>query len=460
MTVNTLINLLRTHWVAILVAVVVAIGIGGLVHLATPPTYTAQATLYVSAQSTDTTSSAYQGAQLSERRVASYVQLVNNQRIIGSVARQLGLDETAVAKSITANSPTDSVLINISSRRDDPDQAAQIANLSANEMTRLVDELEKPTDINALPAVTLKLVERATPPIQPSSVGLATVLALGLIVGLVVGVGFSLLRESLDSTIKTVQDAQDATHAANLGEVGFDPAATNAPVALLHQNGQSRRAENYRQLRTNLQFTNLDRRSRVIAVTSAVASEGKTTTVVNLAVAFATAGQRVVLIDGDLRRPRIAPILSLEGQVGLTSVLTERLRIEDAVQHWHAGSVDVLASGPLPPNPSELLASDHMRRLLQHFRERYDVVLVDTPPLLPVTDAAALAPATDGVLLICRHGTTTKKQLSVAAQAVNTVDSPLLGTVITMTPASRSIKSSKYNSYYSNEAASMRRKFI
>ena len=188
---------------------------------------------------------------------------------------------------------------------------------------------------------------------------------------------------------------------------------------------QSPRSEAFRQLRTNLQFLDVDTPHKVIAITSSLPSEGKTTTLANLAIALASSGFRVITVEADLRRPKLADLLGVERSVGLTSVLAGRVRPEQAVQHWSGGGFDVLARGPLPPNPSELLASQHMAVQLGELRERYDLVLLDTPPLLPVTDAAAVAPATDGAILVCRFKNANRDQVSAAVACTRCgIDAP------------------------------------
>jgi non-specific protein-tyrosine kinase len=153
-------------------------------------------------------------------------------------------------------------------------------------------------------------------------------------------------------------------------------------------------------------------------------------------------------VDADLRRPKIADLLGLESAVGLTNVLSGRIHADQAIQPWGGGALDVLASGPLPPNPSELLSSRHMKEMLADLRLRYDVVLIDSPPLLPVTDAAAMAPATDGAILVCRFKKVARTQIGAAADALAAVSAPLLGTVFTMVPRTGPRAYGQYNSYY------------
>jgi capsular exopolysaccharide synthesis family protein len=219
----------------------------------------------------------------------------------------------------------------------------------------------------------------------------------------------------------------------------------------VHEDAQSPRSEAFRQLRTNLQFVDVDRPRKVILVTSSMPGEGKTTTLLNLAIALASAGTRVLVIDADLRRPKASDLLGLDRTVGLTSVLAGRVRPEQVIQPWGGGVFDVLAGGPLPPNPSELLASNHMHVLLAELRERYDTILIDAPPLLPVTDAAAVAPATDGAILICSFKKTTRSQVESAVQALSAVSAPLLGTVFNMVPSSGPRAYAQYNSYYRSQ---------
>jgi non-specific protein-tyrosine kinase len=182
-----------------------------------------------------------------------------------------------------------------------------------------------------------------------------------------------------------------------------------------------------------VQFTDVDSAHKLILVTSPSWGEGKTTTVCNLALALAEAGTSVLIIDADLRRASVASSLSIEKRAGLTDVLVGRIPIEQAVQPL-APALDVLPSGPLPPNPSELLGSNRMIKLIAGLRLMYEVVLIDTAPLLPVTDAAVLAPRVDGVLVLVRHGHTVGRDLRAAKDALDAVSGRIIGSVMTMVP--------------------------
>jgi succinoglycan biosynthesis transport protein ExoP len=448
-TIQDYLRVLREQWLVVLIAVVLGLAGAAAAFFVRPPEYTARLTMYVSSQGGDSTSAAYQGAQLSQQRVTSYVELVSSLRVSEDVVRRLRLIEApeALSKRVTATSALDSVLIDVAVVDEDPARAAELANTVGEVFTGLVDELERPVEPGAPQAVAVRVVQPAAPPSTPSSTGLPVTLALGLLAGLAVGVGAALARNALDTSVKSPEHLRDAAGAPNLGTIAHDAQVPKRPLTV-HEDPQSPRAEAFRQLRTNLQFVDVDNPNKVIVVTSSMPSEGKTTTIVNLAIALAAAGSRVLLIEADLRRPKAADLLGLERTAGLTSVLSGRAHAEQVIQPWGGGVFDVLTSGPLPPNPSELLASRHMEEMLRELREQYDVMLIDTPPLLPVTDAAAVAPATDGALLVCRFKQTTRTQVEMAVQALDAVSAPLLGTVFTMVPSSGPLAYAQYNAYY------------
>jgi non-specific protein-tyrosine kinase len=218
-----------------------------------------------------------------------------------------------------------------------------------------------------------------------------------------------------------------------LGVIGFDPEAAKSPL-LSSISSQSKRAESFRQVRTNLQFVDIDHRPKSIVVTSSVPREGKTTTAINLSIAIAQTGQPVFLIEGDLRRPKVADYLNIEGMAGLTDVLVGRATVDEVLQPWGTtGNLWVMAAGPLPPNPSELLGSQAMADLIGHLEKRATLI-IDAPPLLPVTDGAVLTRLSGGALMVIRTGKTRREQLRTAEQNIESVDGKILGLVLNMAP--------------------------
>lgn len=271
-------------------------------------------------------------------------------------------------------------------------------------------------------------------PVAPESPNLVRLVVGGAALGLLAGVGAAALRNTLDTKIRTQSDLESVTEVPVLGAIGHDPDAERRPL-IVHADPRSPRAESFRSLRTNVQFLDLDEAKRSFTVTSAVPSEGKSTTAANLAIAMAENGARVALVDADLRRPRMADIMEVEGAAGLTDVLIGRAELDDVMVPWGVGGLRLLPAGRVPPNPSELLGSASMRALMHELERSYDAVVVDAPPLLPVTDAAILARLTGGAILITAMGRSTRHQVRAAFDALAGAGGRAFGVVMTMVRA-------------------------
>lgn len=205
---------------------------------------------------------------------------------------------------------------------------------------------------------------------------------------------------------------------------------TDSRVLITHENPKSPISEAYRMLRTNILFSNLDRPLKSFAVTSFSVNEGKTTTVANLAVIFSQQGSRVLLIDGDLRKPVIHRIFGFENINGLTDILLKHDDYVKYIKRSQIDHLDVLVCGTLPPNPSELLLSRAMRNLIQQVRDYYDIVLIDAPPVGIVTDAAITSSMVDGVILVAAAGKVTVDELLRAKEILNKVNANIIGVVL------------------------------
>lgn len=438
----------REQWRMVVAALVVGLLLAATAFLALPRTYTATIQLYISAQVVDGPQAAYEGAQLSEERVASYTALITSPRVGVEVAGRLGSSETpdTVIDHLKASSQPDSVLLEVTATNTSPTRAADLVNAVGQVFPAMIDDLERRTSRTGQAPVAVRVVEPAEPPAEPSSPGLVVFLALGLVLGAGVGVGAALVRRALDVSVRTPEDLQASSGAPGLGVIGVDAdAARNLLVVL--DDPLSPGAEAYRGLRTNLRYVDVDRPPQVMLITSANEGEGKSTVVANLAVALTMARKSVVVVEADLRRPRVSALLGMaDGPVGLTTVLAGRIDLDEAVQPT-ASSVDVLAAGVQPPNPSELLASRQMQEVLGALRDRYDVVLVDSPPLLAVTDAAVLGPSSDGALLVCRFGKTSAAAVHSAAEDLAAVSTRVLGTILTMVPRRGTWASTGYEYY-------------
>jgi capsular exopolysaccharide synthesis family protein len=437
----------RKRWWLVLGAAAVAVGVAVTVTLLTPPKYAASLTFFVSTRGAEVTQ-AFQGGQFAQQRVKSYVDVLTSNRLTEAVAASgpIGLDPETVQKEITAQVPLDTVLIVVTVTDPDRARALQIAQSVAAHFPLLIGRIETPPG-SRVPTVGVQVIAEprlADDPVSPQplrNIGLAVIL------GLIAGIGAAVLRESLDTTIRSPESLTTAASAPTLSAIPFDSKADASPL-ITEGSAQSSRAEAMRQLRTNLQFVDVDRPLHSLVVTSALPGEGKSTTVCNLGIAFAEAGKRVIIVDADLRRPMIAEYLGLEGAVGLTNVLAGQASLRDVIQPWGNNSLWVLPSGYIPPNPSELLGSDNMADLLSALSSGFDMIIIDTPPLLPVTDAAVMAAAADGCLLVSRHGKTTTAQVATATSALDAVGAKLHGCVLNLIPARRATVYS-YHSYES-----------
>jgi succinoglycan biosynthesis transport protein ExoP len=422
--------ILRKRWVSILLIAALAVAGAMGATLLTTPTYQAKSQVFVSVSTGGSTSDLLQGSSFTQNRVKSYTDMVTSPRVLKPVIENLGLDTTPdlLAKSITADSPLDTVLINVTVTDPDPKIASEVANATADSLGKQVTALEKPAGSQASP-VHVSTLRTAPVPTAPATPKAKLNLALGLLVGLALGVGLAVLREVLDTKVRSEDDVAKVTNASVIARIGYDEDASAHPL-IVQTSPHSHRSEAFRRLRTNLQFLDLADRPQTIVVTSPLPGEGKTTTAINLAITLSDAGSRVVLVDADLRRPSVAEYLGIEGAVGLTTVLIGKADLRDAIQPWGTGTLHVLPSGQVPPNPSELLGSRSMAELLEHLTGQYDIVLIDTPPLLPVTDAAILAKITGGALVVAAAGLVHRQQLADGLGSLEDVGARVLGVVL------------------------------
>ena len=405
------------------------------VSLLETPLYTSSTQLFVSTRDSSTVSAVVQGSQFSQQRVMSYAQLITGEELASRVIHRLNLEMSTMDlhDEITATAVPETVLIDVDVTDPSPQQARDIADAVGQEFTTFATELETADPGgDSLVKVTVTQPPRvARAPSSPQSV---RNVAFGALVGLLVGAALAIARARLDRTVKDAADVTELTGAPVIGLVLRDQTLEKRHV--VDRAVGSRSAEDYRQLRNNLQFLNVDEPPKAIMVSSALPAEGKTTLVVNLALALAHAGRSVTIIEADLRRPKVTRYLGLVGGVGLTNVLTGSAGLDDVKQRYVDGDseIAVLAAGPLPPNPGELLASTHMREVLDKLRGANDFLLVDAPPLLPVADASGLAVHMDGVLLSVRYGSTRQDQLEQAAATLDRVGAKTLGVVLNIVP--------------------------
>lgn len=447
MNVAEVLSGMRRHLALILFMMVLGVAAAAALTSLQTKTYQSRATVFVSVPNTaDRLDQAYQGSLFTRERVRSYADLVTTPQVTVPVIRELGLDETPakLAARLSAEPPVDTVLLDLAATDSDPERAAAIVNAVTRQLVELVAGLEES------PKVRLRVVRAGTVPAEPSSPRPLLNLALGLVLGLLGGVGGGLLKDALDTRINRPDDVAEVTDQPVLGGVPYDAGARHRPLADV-ADPFGLRSEAFRKLRTNLGFLGVDSPPRLIAVTSPMQGDGKSSTAMNLAFSLADNGARVVLVDADLRRPTVADTLGLVGEVGLTTVLTGRAKLADALQPAERrAAIRVLTSGPLPPNPSELLDTRQFRQVLQELAKSADYVIVDAAPLLPVADGSIVAAAVDGAMVIVRAGRTRREELRRAMESLAAVNADVLGLVVNMIPKRKRSEYSAYR-YYREE---------
>ena len=287
-----------------------------------------------------------------------------------------------------------------------------------------------------------EVLSTAWVPDTPVSPNLPLNLAIGLVVGLFVGSVLAFVRDYFDDSVKTKEMAERVTGVSTLGLIPKIVGGSDL-VTVAHPTAPA--AEAFRLLRTSVKFLGVERQVRVVQITSPSPGEGKTMVAVNLAVAFAQSGDRVVLVGGDLRRPRMEEVVDVPLTPGLTAVLIGDVTLPQAIQSAPAvPNLSVLPAGHPPPNPSELLSGERARRLIDVLGQTYDVVVLDCPPVLPVTDALVLARMADTTLLVTSANKTSKRSLTRAVELLRQVDAPLVGTVLNSLSAEETFSGEPY----------------
>ncbi|HEX5811763.1 MAG TPA: polysaccharide biosynthesis tyrosine autokinase, partial [Pseudonocardia sp.] len=393
-----------------------------------------------------------------------YAPLLQDERITQPIIDRLQLPMTAaqLARHITVTVQPETVVLSAAVTDTSPDRAAAIANALAEEFVGLVQQLEQPFGPETAapttapapagarapattapapapspaPKIGAQIIRPATAVPVPVAPSVPFNLALGAAIGLLVGLAGAFVRDARDTTIRSAAQLRAVTGAPVLAQIATDRGARLHPLTA-GAAPASPSVEAFRKLRTNVQFLGPDRPHRVITVASATPGEGTSTTACNLALALADAANRVLLVDLNLRSPSVEQYLGLEPSTGATSVLSGRIPAKRAVRRWAEGRLDVLTAGGTPFNPSELLASRATDALLDEVRPHYDFIIIDTPALLPVTDAAVVAARSDGVILLVQYGSTAEEQVVAALNVLEAVKAPLLGVVLTRTPAPR-----------------------
>lgn len=429
-----------------------------------PPKYSATAQVFAtysdsSAQDNNIANFSNASTYISNQ-IQSYPTLATTEAVLKPVIDDLGLDTTVanLAGQLTATNPTNTAFVNITAETEDAKQASDIANSVAESLSNVVEKSLHASGKES--PVKLSVVQRAAEPITPSSPNVALYLAVGLVAGLILGVFATLIRDLMATRVKESRDLQDIINAPIMGRIPTDESLQERGKPLIISNPSGRITEEFRRIRTNLSFTSKVEGSdaRMIVISSVEPSEGKTTVSVNVAVALAENGAKVLLIDADLRHPSVADHIGLEGGAGLTHVLSDQATVKDAVQRYWKPNLHILPAGPKPLNASMLLNSKTMSKLLDTALHTYDYVIVDTAPLVVADDAAVFGAKGNGIVLVSGCDVTMKRDLKEIAVQLDNLNVPVMGFVFNFAKERKVSANGTYYYYYDEGGKKSRRK--
>jgi capsular exopolysaccharide synthesis family protein len=423
--------ILRSRWLTIALATLVVLGATTAATMSITPMYTASARVFFSAEAPPEDESRTGGTYvITTSDLSTYLEVLNSPMVMDPIREDLGLE--GVPFRVSAEIPGGTPILKVTAVAPNPEQAAAIANAVGPQLASVAGRFSVLLASSGQDVQTTA-INPASPPSVPSSPDIPRNIGLGLLTGLVIGVGLALIRHGLDTKVRREPDVKALSDRPVLAHVPYDKASREQPL-VMEKDPHGLHAESIRRLRTNLLFVDVTTRKHSFVVTSALPGEGKTTTTVNLAMAMADAGARVLLVDADLRNPSVARTMGLEGAAGLTTILLGRATVDEVVQQWRGTTLAVLPAGQVPPNPSELIASAAMEALFAELSQRYDFILVDSPPVVPVIDAVLLNRLTGGTLMVVAMERTTKKHLASALKSLATVDVKVAGFALNMVP--------------------------
>jgi len=433
MALQVYLRAIVTGWWIIVITLIVGLGLATAYNSISKPIYSSSVKFFVSTQS-EVGETPLQADEFAQRRINSYVQLMTSEAMINKVKQSSDIDLSIpqLTSMISAYSDPETVLLGVEVHDTDKDRSFAIARAVAEDFGALVAELDNRGNAEAA-NVKLNVVSGPTLTATPISPRTTLNLALGGIVGLALGLAVAILRKTAKKTVGT--DAE-LTEVLGLPSVGF------VPRLRMGHRDEARTALTIATERivTNLGLDTLpSAETRVIQVTSVNPGDGRTLIASSLATTLAGLDRRVVLVEGDLRSPTLREAYNVAGETGLSDILDGRLSASAVIQETSIGLLSVITAGTPHSNPSELLTSRHFVDLIDELSAHFDVVVIDSPPLLPHIDSTVIAKRADGVVLVVGRDRTTKQQLRDAAAALAPTSSRVLGTVLNASPATRGL---------------------
>lgn len=438
MTFQEFADAMRQRWRIVAALVILGLAVMAVITMQTPRVYESNTRVYLLATGVDDRGNLYSMPQTEKETL---VQVAASPVILDATREALGYDGS-VPVSISATASGETSLLDFRARSDSAERAAEIAT-TAPQVLAGVARNYAPSLAMSGSEVEAQVVAPATRSALPITPDVRNNLITGVLGGLLVGIGLALLRHRMDNRIRGSRELAMLSDRPLLAMI---PINNDDPGHDLYMEADpfGPQAEAARQLRTNIHFVDVTAGKHSFMITSSLPGEGKTTTAVNLGLAIADSGLKVLLIDADLRHPNVANALGIEGAVGLTTLLVGAAEPEDVIQQWAGTGLHVLAAGESPPNPSELLGSRAMKDLFEQLSDQFDFILVDSPPVLPVADPLVISQLTGGVVMVVAATETRRRHVAEALRVLKTANVEVGGFV--MTKAESTPKS--YSYYY------------
>ena len=453
MSLRDFLIVLQARWKVIVASTLLVLAATAAGIYAQTPVYSSTARFFLAAEDTSNKPDSRGTYVVTKADLDTYVAVLGSPAVMDPLREKLRLAPGAPL-DVTAQVPDESSILNVTARSSDPEQAAQIANAVGPQLAEVADQFSVLLKA-AGQKVAATTISPAVVPSSPSSPNALRSLLLGLMVGLCLGTGLAFIRHALDTKMRSDADIKALSSSPILASLPID--GSNGEGLPVEQDPHGGYAESVRRLRTNLMFVDVTTGRHSFVITSAMPGEGKTRTAVNLALAMAKTGGRVLLVDADLRNPSVARMMHLVGDVGLTTVLLGQASADDVVQRWGDSNLYVMAAGQIPPNPTELLGSEPMQALFSELSQHYDFILVDSSPLVPVIDAVLLDKLTGGMLMVVASSRTKKRDLAHALKSLETIGANVSGFAWNFVTPSRS-DGARYRYYgYGEEEPDKRR---
>lgn len=423
MTVLDFITLTRRGWKILALMTVLGVLAGFAYGYFAPKVYESRATGFI----TTTGSSVVAGSDEATARASSYVPLITSKPVREAIAKESGVELADLHGGLSARVVPGSTLLEVTATASDPESALNLANGALHGLAVVIDDIEAKAGADGT-SITVVPLDNAVAPTSPSAPNKEQALALGALAGLVLGFVFLFLRRALDVRVRLHTDMNELMGTGVLGRV---PKMGRNETPDDDTQAGAIASESFRQIRTGLRFSSVDAQVRVVMITSASQGEGKSTVAAYLARVLAESGQRTLLVDADLRRPKVARNFGIDGAVGLSEVLSGQVPAPSTIQPTDEPNLFVLPAGGTPPNPSEMLGSVALENLLSELRRDFFIV-IDAPPVLPVTDASVVSVVVDGVVFVVATGKTRKAEVTAARTQLEQVRARVLGVVFNL----------------------------